>query len=167
MGELIDDMLALSRLTRHEMRRETVDLTALARGVVEELRRAHPERQVEVVVAEDVKAQGDRELLRAVMENLIGNAWKFTAKKPAPRIEFGFTEGEDGQRVVFVKDNGAGFPMEYAHKLFGVFQRLHAAVEFPGTGVGLATVQRVINRHGGRVWADSVPGQGATFYFTI
>lgn len=167
MAELIDDMLTLSRLARQEMAREDVDLSGMARAVLEDLGRNEPGRKVETVVAPGLATKADRKLLRAVLENLLGNAWKFTSKKDAARIEMGSAPGEGGATVFFIKDNGAGFNMAYAHKLFGVFQRLHAAEDFSGTGVGLATVQRVVQRHGGRVWAESIPGEGATFYFTL
>lgn len=167
MGELIDDMLTLSRLARQEMARGPVDLTAMGRAILDDLRRGEPGRKVDVVVAEDLKVEADSRLLRAVMENLLGNAWKFTAKKDPGRVELGSFLQEDGAHVFFVKDNGAGFNMTYAHKLFGAFQRLHDAAEFPGTGVGLATVARVIQRHGGRVWGEGRPDEGATFYFTL
>jgi light-regulated signal transduction histidine kinase (bacteriophytochrome) len=167
MGQLIDDLLGLSRVTRTEMRREDVDLTAAAREVVIELRRLEPERNVEVTIAEGLAAQGDPQLLRQVLENLLGNAWKYTSKQAAARIEIGSCRGRNGRPAFFVRDNGAGFDMSYANKLFGVFQRLHSPSEFPGTGVGLATVQRIVQRHGGEVWAEGSVGLGATFYFTL
>jgi PAS domain S-box-containing protein len=163
MGQLIDDMLNLSRVTRSEMRHEAVDLTAAARAVVAELHKGEPQRRVEFDVAEGVTAQGDARLLRIVLDNLIGNAWKFSGRREQPRIEFGQTS--DGS--MYVRDNGAGFDMAYAHKLFGAFQRLHAMNEYAGTGIGLATVQRIIHRHGGRVWAEGTVGKGATFFFTL
>jgi light-regulated signal transduction histidine kinase (bacteriophytochrome) len=166
MGQLIDDLLQLSRHTRSEMRRAPVDLSALARTVADELQKTEPARRVEFVIQPDLAAEADASLMRAVLENLLGNAWKFTGKQSAAKIEFGRTTRE-GVPAFFVRDNGAGFDMKYAGKLFGAFQRLHAVTEFPGTGVGLATVQRVIHRHGGRVWAESTPGHGATFYFTL
>jgi signal transduction histidine kinase len=166
MAELIDDLLALSRVTRREMRRERVDLTATARTVVEQLHRADPAREIRVVVAEGLADEGDPQLLRLVLDNLIGNAWKFTGKHPGATIEIGAAQ-RDGVLAYYVADNGVGFDMAYVDKLFGPFQRLHAAEEFPGTGIGLATVQRVIQRHGGRVWARAEPGRGATFYFTL
>jgi signal transduction histidine kinase len=131
-----------------------------------ELRRAHPERPVEVHVAEGLRGCGDPVLLRLVLENLLGNAWKFTARAAPARIEVG-VQGDGGRLAYYVRDNGVGFDMAYADKLFGVFQRFHAATEFPGTGIGLATVQRIILRHGGQVWARSEVGQGATFFFTL
>ena len=166
MGELIDDLLRLSRVSRGDFTREAVDLTALATSVIRALREANPERSVEVVIADGVRASGDSRLLHIVLENLIGNAWKFTSKAEAPRIEFGMRD-EAGERAFFVRDNGAGFDMKYATRLFGAFQRLHREVDFPGTGIGLATVQRIILRHGGRVWVEAEPGKGATFYFTL
>ncbi len=166
MGQLIDDLLNLSRLTRDEMHLETVDLSRIARSLIKDLRESEPERDVEVVIAPDMMAQGDARLFRAALYNLFANAWKFTGKQAAARIEFGVTES-DGLPVFFVRDNGVGFDMAYADKLFGAFQRLHTQAEFEGTGVGLATVQRVIHRHGGKVWAESELGAGATFYFTV
>jgi PAS domain S-box-containing protein len=166
MAQLIDDMLKLSRVTRSEMHLETVDLSAMAHAVLDELQRTQPERQVNCVIVEGIVAKGDTQLLRAVLENLLGNAWKFTGKHGCARIEFGKTQRE-GETIYFVRDNGAGFDMAFVNKLFGVFQRLHTVEEFPGTGIGLATVQRVIHRHGGRVWAEGALAQGATFYFTL
>jgi signal transduction histidine kinase/tetratricopeptide (TPR) repeat protein len=166
MGELIDDMLRLSRVTRSEMRRTLIDLSQLTQIVIKELQNAHPERQVEVVIAPGLKVNADLNLVRILLENLLGNAWKFTKKHPTARIELGVTE-QDRQVTYFVRDDGAGFNMAYVNKLFGAFQRLHDATEFEGTGIGLATVQRIIHRHGGIVWAEGNIEQGATFYFTI
>ncbi len=164
MGELIDDLLKLSRLTRTEMRWEKVDVSGLAREIETELRDSHPGRRVEFVIANDLHVVGDERLLRAALANLLENAWKFTGNTPQARIEFGLAE-HDSDPVFFVSDNGAGFDMEYADQLFGPFQRLHSMKEFPGTGIGLAIVQRVLHRHGGDVWAEGAVGQGATFYF--
>lgn len=166
MGELIDDLLALSRVTRSEMRRETVDLSSLARTITAELRTAEPERPVEAVIAEGIMVQGDSGLLRAALENLLRNAWKFSAKQSRVRIEFGVTRHE-GREAYFVRDNGAGFDMAFSGKLFGAFQRLHSDKEFEGTGIGLATVKRIIHRHGGKVWAEGEVGKGAAFFFSI
>ncbi len=166
MGQLIDDLLKLSRMTRIEMRRETVVLSALAQTIVAQLQQTQPERRVKVMIAEGLVANGDARLLQVVLENLLGNAWKFTQKRLDATIEFG-TLQQDGQAVFFVCDNGAGFDMAYADKLFGAFQRLHTITEFEGTGIGLATVARIIRRHGGQVWALGAVGQGATFYFTL
>lgn len=166
MAQLIDDLLKLSRLTRGELHRQTFDLSALAREVIEDLQIAQPERQVEVVIPELLEVNGDPQLLRVVLVNLLGNAWKFTGKCPTARIELG-CRNESPQPIYFVRDNGAGFDMTYADKLFGAFQRLHRTTEFDGTGIGLATVQRIIHRHGGRVWAESVVDEGATFFFTL
>jgi PAS domain S-box-containing protein len=166
MSHLIDDLLDLSRLSRGEMHREAIDLSALVREIAQDLQTREPARRVEWVIADAVTAYGDARLLRVMFENLIGNAWKFTGKQPAARIEFGYTEIED-QLTYFVQDNGAGFDMAYASKLFGAFQRLHTEAEFEGTGIGLATVQRIVHRHGGRVWATGIVDQGATFYFTL
>jgi light-regulated signal transduction histidine kinase (bacteriophytochrome) len=166
MGELIDDLLQLSGITRSELHRAPVDLSALARSVADELRKANPERSVELLIEPDLITQADARLMRIVLENLLGNAWKFTSQKPVARIEFGRTTRK-GAPAYFVRDNGAGFDMAYANKLFGAFQRLHSTTEFPGTGIGLATVQRVIHRHGGQVWAEGEVGRGATFYFRL
>jgi two-component system, NtrC family, sensor kinase len=164
MSELIDDLLQLSRLGRAELKRERIDLADIARLVAADLRKNDPQRQANVVVEEGLWAEADSRLIRVALENLLGNAWKFTAQVEAPKIELGATPGGD---AFFVRDNGAGFDMAYVGKLFGPFQRLHAEAEFPGTGIGLAIVQRIINRHGGRAWAEGEAGRGATFYFTI
>ncbi len=166
MGELIDDLLQLSRVTRAEIRRETVDLSALADSVVADLKRAEPQRRVDVVIQPGLQTEGDAKLLRIALVNLLSNAWKFTGRQPAARIELG-AQDNGGERVFYMRDNGVGFDMAYAGKLFGAFQRLHAQGEFPGTGIGLATVQRIINRHGGRVWAEAAVNQGASFYFAL
>ena len=166
MAELIDDLLDLSRVTRREMQSERVDLSALATAIAAQLQRSEPGRRVEVSIAHGLVAKGDPHLLRLVLENLLGNAWKFTSTRPDARVELGVTPAGD-RFAYFVRDNGVGFDMAYADKLFGAFQRLHAANEFPGTGIGLATVQRIVHRHGGRVWAESAVGSGATFYFTL
>ena len=166
MATLIDDLLKLARVTRAEMRTEPVDLTRMAQEIVADIERATPDRQVEFAIAPGLVAQGDSRLLRVVLDNLLRNGWKYTAKREQARVEF--TAGnENGGRVFVIRDNGAGFDMRYADKLFGVFQRLHSAAEFEGTGVGLATVRRIVNRHGGRIWAEGVVDQGATFYFTL
>jgi PAS domain S-box-containing protein len=165
MGLLIDDMLKLSRLTRMEVSLVEVDLSAIAGEVAADLMREQGDRSVEFVIPPGVIARGDARLLRIALENLFENAWKFTATHPRARIEFG-VRGE-GKKTYFVRDDGVGFDMAYAGKLFGAFQRLHSSQEFPGTGIGLATVQRVIGKHGGRVWVEAEPGRGATFYFTL
>ncbi|HEY6255059.1 MAG TPA: response regulator [Xanthobacteraceae bacterium] len=165
MARLIDDLLALSRVTRGEFQRSVINLGAIARSVAARLAQARPDHQVELVIAERLLAEGDEGLLTIVFENLLGNAWKFTSKCAGARIEVGVTDDEP--RVYFVRDNGAGFDMAYASKLFGMFQRLHTANEFEGTGIGLATVQKVVRRHGGRIWAEGAVGQGATFFFTL
>lgn len=166
MGQLIDDLLKLSRTTRAELRRESVDLTALVRTVVGELQRNQPDREIRIEIGDVPPPRGDSPLLRVLLENLLGNAWKFTTRCPDPRIEFGCVV-EDEQVVYFVRDNGAGFDQTYAHKLFGAFQRLHSASEFPGTGIGLAIVGRIVHRHGGQIRAEGTPGRGAAFYFTL
>ena len=167
MGLLIDDMLTLSRVTRAEMKREIIDLSALAAGVLGELQKNEPTRKVDWYIEPDLTAKGDAQLLRVALVNLLGNAWKFTGKMANARVEFGALRDSGGRMEFFVRDNGAGFDMAYAGKLFGAFQRLHLVSEFPGTGVGLATVQRIVHRHGGQVRGTGVPGQGATFYFTL
>jgi two-component system, sensor histidine kinase and response regulator len=166
MAQLIDDVLYLSRVTRADLREQEVDLSALVGLITERLREAEPEREVEVKVRPGLVVTGDGQLLRIALENLLENAWKFTAKQTGARIEFGQTQ-IGGEPTYFVRDNGAGFDMTYVDRLFGPFQRLHLATEFPGSGIGLATVQRIIHRHGGRVWAEGMVGQGATFHFTI
>ena len=166
MAQLIDDLLELSRVTRSDTRHERVNLSALALNIAENLQRAEPERQVAFTIAEGLIANGDERLLRVMTENLLGNAWKFTRNHATARIEFGSME--EGDTVVFfVGADGAGFDMEHADKLFAPFQRLHTATEFEGTGIGLATVQRVVSRHGGSVWAHGAKEQGATIYFTL
>jgi signal transduction histidine kinase len=168
MSTLIDDMLTLARASRGEVRTDPLDLSAIARGVADELAIQRRGRRVEFAIASGMAARGDASLVRAVLENLMGNAFKFTARVPAARIEVGSRDtGVPGERAFFVRDNGAGFDMKYAPKLFAPFQRLHTEAEFPGTGVGLATVKRIVSRHGGRVWVDSHPGEGATFSFTL
>jgi len=166
MGHLIDSLLNLSRLTRLEMRRDRVELSAQAAEILEEFKRRDPGRRVETHVAPGVTAQGDPDLLRVVLQNLLENAWKFTGRRDDARISFG-VETADGARAYFVRDNGVGFDMAYADKIWGAFERLHGADQFPGTGIGLTTVQKIIQRHGGRAWARGAPGQGATFYFTL
>ncbi len=166
MGRLIDDLLNLARTARHELVQGKVDMSALAREIVSALQVAEPERNVTFKVAPDLIVDGDRTLLTAMLQNLLGNAWKFTSKEPEARIEFG-VRGNGRRSVFFVRDNGAGFDMRYVDKLFGAFQRLHDGNEFPGSGIGLATVQRIVRRHGGRVWAESAIGEGATFYFVV
>ena len=159
-------MLYLARVTRAEMREQELDLSALVTLLLDRMLEAESGRQVEIKVRPGVTVTADGQLLRIAVENLLENAWKFTSKTPAARIEFGVTNMA-GEPTYFVRDNGAGFDMTYADRLFGPFQRLHPSSEFPGTGIGLATVQRIIHRHGGRVWAEGMPGQGATLHFTI
>jgi len=166
MAILIDDLLTLSRVTRGEFERQPVDLTGIARAVAARLRARQPERRVEVVIAEGLAGDGDPRLLTIALENLIGNAWKYSGKRAGARIEVGAIRS-NGRVGYFVRDNGAGFDMAYAGKLFGVFQRLHTAEEFEGTGIGLATVQRIIRRHGGHIWAEAAVDRGATFFFTL
>jgi two-component system, NtrC family, sensor kinase len=166
MGELIDALLELSRITRADLVRSRVDLSALAHGIVEELRRNEPNRRVEVAILPDVVADADGRLMRIVLDNLLGNAWKFTSKTADAQIEFGAYRQRQGT-VYFVRDSGAGFDAAYAKKLFAPFQRLHGQEDFSGTGIGLATVQRIVDRHAGRVWAEGAVGRGATFFFTI
>jgi light-regulated signal transduction histidine kinase (bacteriophytochrome) len=166
MGRLLEDLLQLCRVAQAEMVFETVDLSALAAEIADELGRDNPGRDVDFLIAPGLVVSGDATLLRAALHNLLSNAWKFTEPTEHARIEFSVTQSAE-EIAYFVKDNGAGFDMAHADKLFGVFARLHSEAEFPGTGVGLATVQRTIHRHGGRVWAEGSVGQGATFYFTI
>jgi light-regulated signal transduction histidine kinase (bacteriophytochrome) len=166
MGTLIDDLLNLARVTRTELRLETADVGAIARAVAEELQKTEPGRQVEFRIEDGLLAWIDSHLFRITLENLLGNAWKFTSKRQFACIEFGRKES-GGMLIYFVRDNGAGFNPDYSERLFGAFQRLHDRTEFPGTGVGLATVQRIIHRHGGRIWAESAVDRGATFYFTL
>jgi putative solute:sodium symporter small subunit len=166
MGQLIDDMLALSRVTRSEMRCTAVNLSALAESILADLQKNQPERRVEFSITPKLVVNADSNLLRIALDNLLGNAWKFTGKRPQARIELGLTS-HDGKQAYFVRDNGAGFDMAYAGKLFGAFQRLHRMAEFEGNGIGLATVQRIIHRHGGMVWAEGAVENGATFYFTL
>jgi len=167
MGQLIEDLLNLSRITRRDMGRQEVDLSVLAREIAAELRASDPQRQVEFVIADEMIVQGDASLLRIVLENLMNNAWKFTGHRPQARIEVGITQSQADGKVFLVRDNGVAFDMAYAHKLFAPFQRLHGMKEFPGTGIGLVTVQRIITRHGGRIWTEATVEQGATFYFTL
>jgi light-regulated signal transduction histidine kinase (bacteriophytochrome) len=166
MSELIDNLLSLSRVTSGELRRETISMSAMVEEALADLRRASPDRKVECVVAPEVMVSADVRLLRIALDNLLGNAWKYTGKRTQARIEFGMRE-EEGQRVYYIRDNGAGFDMKFASKLFAPFQRMHTTEEFPGTGVGLATVQRIIRRHGGRIWVHTAIEEGATFSFTL
>ena len=166
MIELIDDLLQLSRITRAEMNIEQINLTGIARSVIDELHKSQPERYVETRIADGLEETADSRLMRIVLENLMGNSWKFTGKKAHAVVEFGFMKNGD-RKTYFIRDNGVGFDMAYADKLFAPFQRLHTDDEFPGTGIGLATVQRIIHRHEGRVWAEGQINKGATFYFTL
>jgi light-regulated signal transduction histidine kinase (bacteriophytochrome) len=166
MGLLIDDLLNLSRVTRAELHREPINLTAIAQSVVAELQKAELQRKVEFALGKGIEAFGDAQLLRIVLDNLLGNTWKYTSKRPRARIEFGKAMC-NSNLAYFARDDGAGFDPLYSERLFGAFQRLHAGTEFPGNGVGLATVQRIIHRHGGRVWTEGAVGKGATFYFTL
>jgi len=166
MGSLIDDILKLSRVSRAELKRESIDLSEMVQAILLTVRQNNPARDVKVSIQKDIIIDGDRHLLEIALTNLIDNAWKFTGKTKNARIEFG-TLLKDGKPVIFIRDNGVGFDMAYVDKLFGAFQRLHKIAEFPGTGIGLATVKRIITRHGGEVWAESEVGKGATFYFTL
>jgi signal transduction histidine kinase len=165
MSNIIEGMLKMARLSRVEVHRGDVDITRMARDITDALRRANPERDVEFIIHEGIIASGDERLLHAVLENLIGNAFKFTSKRPGARIEIGARD-DDGTLAFYVRDNGAGFAPEHAAKMFRPFQRLHSEKEFSGTGIGLATVHRIVQRHGGRVWAEGEPEKGATIYFT-
>jgi signal transduction histidine kinase len=166
MGQLIEDLLKLSRATRGELQHAEVDLSHLAKAAVEELRKTDAARDVLVSIEDGVVASGDARLLRIVLDNLLSNAWKYTRKTDHPRIEFG-AEAVDRETCYFVQDNGVGFDMAQSDRLFRPFHRLHTEAEFAGTGIGLATVKRIVSRHGGRVWADSVEGKGAKFYFQL
>jgi signal transduction histidine kinase len=166
MGKMINDLLALSRQSRKDLTREEVDLSAIAKTIAAEFQRLDPERKVEFIISPGIKVNGDRGLLESVLQNLLDNSWKFTGKHLEARIEFGVAD-HDGKKTYFVSDNGAGFDMKYAHKLFGTFQRIHSMVEFPGNGIGLAIIQRIIHHHGGKVWAEGEVEKGATFYFTL
>jgi two-component system sensor histidine kinase/response regulator len=166
MTSVFDGLQSLFRLTSGEIHREQLDITRLAKEIADEVRTEHPDRKVRVQVADGMTASGDKRLLRILLANLINNAWKFTGLEEAPKIEIG-TEIVDGESRLFVRDNGVGFDMIYAHRLFGAFQRLHSQSDFPGAGIGLATARRIVNRHGGRIWAEGAVGEGATFYFVI
>jgi two-component system, sensor histidine kinase and response regulator len=166
MTSVFDGIQTLFRLTSGEVHREQLDITMLAREIVAETRAVTPERDGKVEIAPSMTASGDKRLVRILLANLLSNAWKFTSGKPSPRIEVG-SEVVDGESRIFVRDNGVGFDMIYAHRLFGAFQRLHSQSEFPGAGIGLATARRIVNRHGGRIWAEGAAGEGATFYFVI
>lgn len=166
MAQLIDDMLQLSRVTRSEMRRESFNISDMVGALMTQLQKDNPERKVDVNIENGITVEADKRLLQILLTNLLGNAWKFTSKKDGAKIAFE-QAAKDGQTIYVVRDNGAGFDMKYASKLFGVFQRLHGATEFEGTGVGLAIVQRIVHRHGGRVWAEAAVSEGATFYFTL
>lgn len=167
MGELIDDVLILSRITRSDMTFQPVNLSELVQEILADLQTTNPDRQVDCTIQADVIAWGDRTLLKVLLLNLLDNAWKFTSKQPLARIEFGTVEDNNGKLLYFVRDDGTGFDMTYADKLFGAFQRLHSVQEFSGTGIGLATAQRIVHRHGGQIWGASAIGQGATFFFTL
>ena len=167
MSELIDSMLAMAQISRADLRREEVDLSAMAASLLATLREREPQREVAVSISQVDVSIKKKHLLRQVLANLLGNAWKFSARQPRARIGFGRDTASNGETAYWVRDNGAGFDMAYADKLFGAFQRLHKSTEFPGTGVGLATVQRIVSRHGGRVWAQSHADEGAVFYFTL
>ena len=166
MGRMIDDILTLSRATRQELQTQHISLSDYAQAILGDLRKRDPDRSVTIEIAPNVTARGDPSLLQVVLDNLLGNAWKFTSKKQAAKIEFGVSS-TDREPVYFVRDDGAGFDMAYTDKLFGIFQRLHSTTEFEGTGVGLATVARLVRRHGGRVWAEGEENKGASFYFTL
>jgi light-regulated signal transduction histidine kinase (bacteriophytochrome) len=166
MGRLIDDMLHLTRISHGDLSPAPADLGALATEIVAELREQQPDRDLDVRIAEGLVADADSDLMRIALANLLSNAFKFTGNQPAPRIDFA-SETRDGEVVYYVRDNGAGFDMAYADRIFRPFERLHSQDDFPGNGIGLATVERVIRRHGGRIWAEAAIGQGATFYFTL
>jgi signal transduction histidine kinase len=167
MNAMIDTLLALSRMTSRDLERERVNLSHLARELADELKAGDRSRRVEFAIAPDLVVDGDRTLLRLVLQNLLGNAFKFTGRVAAARVEVGAAVDARGVRTFHVRDNGAGFDPRFADRMFGLFQRFHSTNEFPGTGVGLATVQRIVRKHGGRIWAESQPGEGATFFFTL
>jgi light-regulated signal transduction histidine kinase (bacteriophytochrome) len=167
LGELLAALLAVSRLGRAPMAPQAVDLGALASDAFAALQGSDPARTVRITVQPGLAARGDAALLRQLVDQLADNAWKFSAKNDQAEIAVGSQPGTDGEKVYFFRDNGAGFDMAHADKLFGIFQRMHVSSEFPGLGAGLSTVQRIVMRHGGRVWAEAAPGQGATFYFTL
>jgi len=167
MGKLIDDLLLLAQVSRTDMNTEPVDLSAEVTAITAELHAREPGRAVRFAIHDGVRVIADRSLIRTVLQNLVENAWKFTAKRQDATIEFGGTVAGDARVCYYVRDNGAGFDPEFSSKLFQPFQRLHAVTDFPGTGIGLASVQRIVERHGGRVWAEGAVGQGATFYFTL
>jgi light-regulated signal transduction histidine kinase (bacteriophytochrome) len=166
MAQMIESLLSLARISQGDLQREHVDLSAIAHETSRRLQSEHRDRTVNVQIADGLTCQGDSRLLGIALTNLLGNAWKFTGRQPDPCIEFNATRTST-RNAYFVRDNGAGFDMAFAEKLFGVFQRLHNGNEFEGTGIGLATVQRIVRRHGGRIWAEGMPEQGATFYFTL
>jgi two-component system, sensor histidine kinase and response regulator len=166
MGSVFDGLQALFRVTAGEIHRERVDISSMAAEIADEMRASNHDRQVTVTIAPDLTVSGDARLMRILLGNLISNSWKFTSPKPAATIDVG-SEHVDGEDRLFVRDNGVGFDMLYSHKLFGAFQRLHSQSEFPGMGIGLATVRRIVNRHGGRCWAEGAVGEGATFYFVL
>ena len=166
MSALIDDLLNLSRITRAPLQKTSINLTELARGVIADLHHRDPSRTVGISIAEGLSARGDARLVTIVLENLLGNAWKFTAKQPEARLACG-QERQGDEIIFYVRDNGAGFDMAHADQLFAPFQRLHRDTEFEGTGIGLATVHRIIARHGGRIWAEAAVDEGATFFFTL
>jgi light-regulated signal transduction histidine kinase (bacteriophytochrome) len=166
MAQLIDDLLGLSRVTRSELQPKLINLSVMAENIIAMLRESQPDRQADVSITPDLMVNADPNLINIALENLLSNAWKFTGKNEKTVIEFG-QQSKTKERTFYVRDNGAGFDMEYVNKLFGVFQRLHSFSQYPGTGVGLATVKRIIKIHGGRIWAEGEEGKGATFYFTL
>ena len=167
MGDLIDGLLSLAQLSRGTLQVGDVDLTAIAQRIERECRERDPQRQAEVKIQDALRVRGDARLLAAMLQNLLLNAWKFSSKRAAAHIEVGSLAADSGETVYFVRDNGVGFDMAHATRLFGTFERLHSPADFAGDGIGLATVKRIVERHGGRIWAQGQENEGATFYFTL
>jgi light-regulated signal transduction histidine kinase (bacteriophytochrome) len=166
MKQLIEALLNMARLTAGEVQENVVDMSALAQVIIHELRKQEPYRQADILIAEKMRVRGDATMLQVMLQNLLSNAWKFTSKREKTTIEFG-VEARDLRNIYFIRDNGAGFDMQFAERIFMPFKRFHANSEFPGVGIGLATADRIIKRHNGRIWAESEPGKGTVFYFSL